>query len=127
MRSESDMIAKSPVQVTLGDVNYDIKPLPILKARKWRTLLAATMNELVGTLQENQSKDNMGPALTAALVRFPEKMAELIFEWSPELPKDKIIEEATEEQLSVAYSKVMQFAYPFLAQVQTTIQVVKSR
>jgi hypothetical protein len=42
-RTESDMIAKSPVMVKLGETEYPIKPLTILKAREWRGKLVAAV------------------------------------------------------------------------------------
>lgn len=126
-RTELDMITKSPTKVTLGEVEYDLKPLPIIKAREWRTQLNKEMGEITGSLTAEQSQANLGPALTSALIRFPDKMAELVFAWSPDLPKEKILAEATEEQLGIAFSTVMAFAYPFLVSLQTVLQVVKSK
>ena len=48
-RTEEDIISKAPTKVTLGAVSYDIKPLPILKARAWRAQLAETMQTIVGS------------------------------------------------------------------------------
>jgi hypothetical protein len=117
-RTESEMIAKLPVKVTLGATEYTIKPLTILKAREWRIKL----NEVVGQLVIGDPQQD----LTATLIAFPEKVAELVFAYAPELPKETIFEEATEEQLNLAFGKLMVVSYPFLASLQTTFQVTKS-
>lgn len=126
MRTESQMITKAPEEVTFGEAKYELKPLSILKAREWRSLLNSEMVEITGSLSASQSDTSIGPALTSALINFPEKMAGLVFAWSPDLDKEKVLAEATEEQLAVAFSTIMRFAYPFLASLQTVLQVVKS-
>lgn len=125
-RTEEQQIAKTPILVLLGAEQYEIKPLPIIKARQWRTLLNKEMAEITAAMSASESQANLGPALTSALVAFPEKMADLVFAWEPTFPKDKILEEATEEQLAVAYSACMSLAYPFLAQLQQAVSVTKS-
>lgn len=124
-RTEEDILSKSPIQVMLGSDRYDLKPLPIIKARAWRSKLADTMRGIVGDL--SQPADKTASAITAALVAFPDKVADLVFAWSPELPTEKILDEATEEQLAVAFSGLMVMAYPFLAQLAMTVQVTKSQ
>ena len=122
-RSEADMIAKAPVKVKLGQDEYEVKPLPIIKSREWRT----HFNEVMGKVIEPMDGQFISHSLTAALVAFPEKVAELLFSYAGDLPKEKILDEATEEQLNVAFGQVMQLAYPFLASFQSTLQVVKSQ
>jgi hypothetical protein len=126
MRTESDMIAKSPIKVMLGSAEYEIHPLPIKKARAWRTQLNEIMAEVVEPMQQ-ENMDGLGPALTAALIKFPDKMLQLVLAFQPSLSKEKIEEEATEEQITVAFNVAMRFAYPFLAPLQATLQVVKSQ
>ena len=127
MRTESDMIAKSPVKVMLGSSEYDLHPLPIKKAREWRTKLNETMAGVVEPMRQEQSQAAFGPALTAALIKFPEKMLELIFAYNPDLPKDTVENEATEEQITIAFCTAMRFAYPFLRPLQEVLQVTKSQ
>lgn len=127
MRTESDMIAKSPVRVMLGNSEYDFHPLTINKARLWRTRLNEIMAEVIGPMQADESIEALGPALTAAFVKFPDKMLELVLLYKPDLPKDKIEAEATEEQITLAYANIMLFAYPFQAPLKETLRVVKNQ
>ena len=126
-RTEDQILSKEPIKVTLGSEQYDLKPLPILKARQWRAKLTETMKSIVDPMSAEQTSTNMGPAMTAALVSFPDKVADLVFTWEPALPTQKILEEATEEQLAVAYSAIMLMAYPFLAPLILTTKVTKSQ
>ena len=125
-RTEEDIISKSPIEVTLGDQKYPLKPLSPNKAREWRTKLNETMFTIVGNMSADQTTTNIGPAMTAALVAFPEKVQELVFAWAPELPKEKLLDEATEEQFAWAYQAIMVMAYPFLAPLLLSMKVTKS-
>jgi hypothetical protein len=125
-RTESDILSKSSIKVMLGSVEYDIKPLTILKAREWRTKFVAAVQDIVSNLSvTEQSSTTMAPAMTAALIRFPERLAELVFAYSPELNPETILADATEEQLESAFSAVMILAYPYLTALQTTLMVTK--
>jgi hypothetical protein len=127
-RSEDEIISMSPMRVTLGHKEYDLHPLPIKKARIWREKLTNIMSEIVGSMgNKDISKQSMTEGLTAALIAFPDKVADLVFEWSPDLPQDTILEEATEGQMNAAFSAIMVMAYPFLAQLVTAMQVTKSQ
>lgn len=126
-RTEADVISKAPVTVKLGELDYQIKPLPINKARVWRERLVEVMKTIVADMGATPDPENMGPAMTASLVAFPEKVAELVFLWAPELNKERIMEEATEEQMAAAFTAVMVFAYPFLAPLVLALRVSKSQ
>lgn len=126
-RTEEDIITKAPIVVTLGATQYGLKPLPVLKAREWRKKLTDTMLTVVGSMSLEQSTTNMGPAMTAALVAFPDKVADLVLAWSPELDAEKVLSEATEEQVATAFCAVMIMAYPFLAPLALTMRVTKSQ
>lgn len=147
-RTEEEVFSKTPQQATLGSVKYDFKPLPIMKTRAWRAKLTEIMHNVVGTMSVPESEQSIGPALTAALVAFPDKVLELVFAWSSfvfvkdeageitdvkfdesacELPKHKILTEATEEQLGEAFKSIMVMAYPFLAHLAMAVQVTKSQ
>jgi hypothetical protein len=126
-RTEEDAFRRTPIEVTLGTEKYGLKPLARTYACIWREKLTQTMQGIVGSMSAEQSTTTLGPALTAALVAFPDKVAELVYAWAPELPVEKINAEATEEQLALAFSAIMVMAYPFLAQLAMTVQVTKSQ
>jgi len=126
-RTEEQIFSKTPMQVTFGSVMYELKPLPIIKAREWRSLLLTTMKAVVGDMSAEQTPTTFGPALSASLVAFPEKVAELVYAWAPYLPSDKINDEATDEQLAEAYKCIMVMAYPFLAPLVLSMKVTKSQ
>jgi hypothetical protein len=58
--------------------------------------------------------------LGEAFLCFPEKIAELVFAYAPNLPKEKILDPetgATEEQFALAFSQIESVAFPYLRQV----------
>lgn len=129
-RSESDMLAKVPIKVTLGEKLYDIPVLTILPSRKWRIKLNETMGQIVNgftSIGSANTSEAVSQGLTSALLRFPEKVAEMLFDYAGEsLPQDEVLESATEEQLATAFSAVMQVAYPFLPQLTTVMKTMRT-
>lgn len=126
-RTEEEIFSKSPILVTLGETKYPLKPLPINKAREWRAKVTETMRGIISTMGAEESPASVSSSLTAALVAFPDKVVELVFAWESDLPTEKILNEATEEQLGEAFKSIMVMAYPFLAHLAMTVQVTKSQ
>jgi hypothetical protein len=120
-RTEDQMLSLAPIAVKLGEAEYDIKPLPLLKAAAWRKLYTERLQVVTGEV--NGSVANIGAALTAALLRFPETLAELVFAFAPDLPKDQITETATDEQMARAFSVVMVLAFPYWDQLKTAMDM----
>lgn len=128
-RSESDILAKAPIKVKLGEKDYRIPVLTVLPAREWRIKLNTELAGLTGSFKVVEAADANAVAsgLTFALIQFPEKVAELVFLYAGEsLPKDEILAASTEEQLAAAFSAIMQVAYPFLPQLSLATQVMIS-
>jgi hypothetical protein len=162
-RSESDILAKAPIKVKLGDKEYKIPLLTVLPAREWRIMLNTELSGLTGSFKVAEAADSNAVAsgMTFALIQFPEKVADLVFlyrtygflwqsvvkedipdsQWyvrflellaqvplpeAPDFPRDSILAATTEEQLAIAFSSVMQVAYPFLPQLSLATQVMGS-
>ena len=68
---------------------------------------------MAGTVTES-TLPQLSRGFTATLIQFPEKIADLVFAYDKSLPQEVILEEATEEQISSAFSAIMLVAYPFL-------------
>lgn len=116
-RTEAEMISKAPVKVKLGAKDYDIPVLTILPSREWRIKLNEAMASILASFDftEHADAENLGHGLTSALIRFPEKMADLIFAYAGDvLPKDEILATASEEQIGTAFSRIMEVAFPLV-------------
>lgn len=111
------------VIVTLADQDYEIKALPIKRAKLWRASLEVPFAELSTTLESAGSIELSNGADIAKLVRTfsgtllgsVDKMLDLLFEFSPELAEDRerIEEEAYDEEALNAFAEVLKLAYPF--------------
>ena len=126
-RTEEEILAKAPFTVKLGDQDYPIKPLNIKAQREWRQKLSTELSPIVDSFNRESTKKTMIAGLTGALLDFPEKLADLVFSYAPDLPKEKILEEATEEQIAKAFSSVMSIAFPFLGQLGMVTQLVRTQ
>jgi len=128
-RSESDILSKAPVKLKLGEKEYKIPVLTILPAREWRLKLNASLSAIVDSFKmvETAESSAVASGLTAALIQFPEKVAELVFAYAGEtLKPEEILASATEEQLAQAFSAIMQVAYPFLPQLSLVTNVMRA-
>lgn len=125
-RTEDDILSQAPVKVKLGEKEYELKPLTCRKAREWRLKLSESLSVITASFGQSPEPGNLGPALTSALISFPEKLLELVFAYEPSLPRETILDEATEEQVASAFSVIMKLAFPFLGQLATTVQIMKA-
>ena len=124
-RSEEDILTQAPIKAKFGGAEYEIKPLRIMKAREWRGKLMEKMKEVgVEMSKEAGGEKQLMQGLGYVLLQFPTVVADLVFEYCPELPEEKILEDATEEQMAIAFGKIMQVAFPFQGELKTILQVM---
>lgn len=125
-RTENEILSRAPIKTKLGESEYDIQPLAVMPQREWRKKLFADLVPILESFNFNVDGKTMASGLTAALLQFPEKLTDLVFDYAPDLPKEKILAEATEEQITVAFSSIMSVAFPFLTQLGMVTQLVRS-
>lgn len=125
-RSEEDVVSRAPIVVKLGDKDYSLPLLAVVPQRAWRKNLFAVLLPILESFNFKVDGKSMTAGLTAALLQFPEKLADLVFAYSPDLPRDEILENATEEQIAVAFSAIMAVAFPFIPQLTTVQQLTKA-
>jgi hypothetical protein len=126
-RTEDDILSQAPIKIKLGQKDYEVKVLTILKARKWRAQLVETLGIVFDSFKQPAVGAALPSAMTSALMEFPEKLTDLIFAYAPELPRETILEEATESQIVNAFTAIMQEAFPFLGPLGMATQVLKSQ
>jgi hypothetical protein len=113
------------MKVKFGETEYDIKPLRIIKAREWRQKMMSKMQEIGAEMsKEAAGERQLMQGLGYILLQFPTVVADLVFEYAPDLPEDKVLEDATEEQMAIAFGKIMQVAFPFQGELRTIMQVM---
>lgn len=125
-RTEEDKLSMAVFTVRLGENDYTITPLKVNPQRRWRLKLGNELAPIVESFNQKVENKAMLNGLAGALIKFPEKLAEMVFDYAPNLEQEKILEEATEEQLAIAFSKIMSVAFPFLAQLGLVTTVVRA-
>jgi hypothetical protein len=97
-----------PNTITLAGKQYPIKPQTVGQGMRWRAKVVPTLLEITGTMDASLSDPS---ALRQALLNAPEKLAEIVFSYAPELPREEIIDAATDEELGAAFNQVMVTAF----------------
>lgn len=110
-------------KVMLGGAEYDIQPLSIRKADSWRKELAGPFSSIVEAMEQSSQveiNDLTGVAdvvrsMAATILASPEIIRELVFKWSPALAadRDRILDEAFDEEIFEAFLICLRLAYPF--------------
>lgn len=125
-RTDEDKLLQAPIVMRFGTKNYPVKPLTLGPARAWREKLNEVMGPLAETFQSGIKEDGaVSQGLAKMLMQFPDKLIELILAYDPQLPKDTIMTDATEEQIIVAWSDLLAVAFPFVAPLVTVMRVIR--
>lgn len=128
-RTEEEILGQLPIKLRFGNKDYDVKPLRILKARMWRESLIKEVESIAGSLQQDASTSPVFVnGLAFVFLQFPQKMADLIFSYAPNLPREIIEgdsdEAGTEEQLARAFGQIVQIAFPFVGELRAMTQTL---
>jgi hypothetical protein len=129
-RSESDMLSMAPIKVRLGTKDYEIPVLNNRKAKEWRDKLYAALGPIVANfdftgIDLNASREQvsqlMSKKLSDEMIEYPQKLSELLFEFAGEvLPREQVLDEASDEQIALAFSQVAEVGYPFFFHLWAT-------
>ncbi|HJZ76947.1 MAG TPA: hypothetical protein VKE51_34690 [Vicinamibacterales bacterium] len=124
------MLAMTPIRVRLGQADYSIPVLNNRKSKEWRDKLYAALAPIVanfdfGTINLNDNHEQVSQAmstkLSQELIAFPTKLADLLFEYAGDvLPKEEILDNASDEQIALAFSQVAEVGYPFFFHLWAT-------
>lgn len=120
-RTEDDILAQNGVLLTFNGEFYSAKPLRIKANAEWRRKFAETVNEVNQSLSLGSMDDinKFMLGFMGAFFEFPEKVLDLIVAYAPYLPWDQIREAATDEEVVIAFSRIMVVAYPFFGLLGT--------
>jgi hypothetical protein len=126
-RTDDEKLSLAPIKVQLGGKPYEIPVRKILSARAWREQFIKSVTTIGTELKGDvTSVENFIGGFAFAFLQFPEKLADLVFAYAPDLPRDVIETDATEEELAIAFSAIMQVAFPFASELTMVSQVLKS-
>lgn len=111
------------IKISLGGREYELRPLPIRKAREIREKFTESFEQIVDAINQlpNLALDDvhaLGDIVTAVkdvLLGSVELVLEILFAYSPELAADRerIEAEAYDEEAIAAFVEVVKLLYPF--------------
>lgn len=114
-RTEEQVLAREPLTVVLGGVEREVELLTIKASRAWRK----TVVDLLASLPQfsNVDAEDTGSITNAINTLMGEQVADLFFAYAITLPRDEIEDEATDQELAIAFRQVTDIAFPFAGSV----------
>lgn len=112
-RSEEQKIYQDGIKVTLGGKEYSVRPLKLREEREWRQKLS----NLIGSLSKytkvtTDEPEEFSGALEAIMVKMPDQVVDLFFDYAKDLDRKAIEEEATGAEVAEGFKKVVALAFP---------------
>ena len=122
MRNEDQIISQEPIKVFFGGKEYQIKPLIRKEAREWRVKFAKMWGQITySTGVTTDNADKFQDALNNIYVDMPDQLAELVFAYGKDLPKDEIDAVATDAEMIEAFEVIYEVAFPFVRSLVKTM------
>jgi hypothetical protein len=119
--SDSEVLLKT-LKLKFGDKEYKVPVLRMTAAAEWRKEFYERTREVSADLPNNfvgdpaELRKAIQRGIFGALLKFPEKIPELVFLYAPGLPKDEILAAAYDQDFSAAFKAIWGVAFqPFLA------------
>src|SRR5882724_173901 len=112
MRTEEQIVQMSPADVTIGTEKLPIKPLTVTAQATWRDRMVTIMQPILASFQQESSPESFAAAYGTAIRNAPETFSALVAEYAgvdPVMIKDN----ATPEQVALAFERILEMAYPF--------------
>jgi len=108
-RSEEQILTGTGGHVKLGNKTYEIKPLTMRKAMKWRQGLSPLLTAMLEKDGALDSRDG----LRAAVVDSLQQMTDAVVSYLDldEAEKEQLLDDATEEEVMGAFFAVMGLAF----------------
>lgn len=126
-RTEDQIVSMEPIAVKFGATEYKLPILGINAQRAWREKLSAVLVPILEKFKPAASPNSAAFGLAGALLDFPQEIAKMVFEYDSTkvLDSEKILNEASEEQMATAFSAVMQVAFPYTGQLAMLTHLVR--
>ena len=128
-RTESEIVLKI-LTLTLGEKKYEVPVLRVAAAAAWRKEFFEQTSALTTDLpqQFDERSPDLGKAVSkglfAALLKFPEKIPDLVFSYAPSLPREEIVANAYDQEFAIAFKQIWGVAFaPFLASLGMVMEM----
>ena len=113
MRTEEDKIVQAPVVIVLGGKEYDVKPLVIRDSRIWRKKVSGLLGDIPKYVNTNSDNpDEFKAAMEAMMSTAPDAIIDLVFGYAVGLNREEIEAVATDAEIGIAFSKILEVAFP---------------
>ena len=131
-RSESEIVLKK-LTLHFGEKDYEVPVLRMAAAAQWRKtffeMTAEVNNDLPQRFEEHSPE--LGKALAqglfTALLRFPDKIPDLVFSYAPSLPREEILATAYDQEFAFAFKAIWRVAFePFLASLGMVMEMQRA-
>jgi len=116
-RTEEQKIFQEEISIILGGKEYRIRPLVIKESRKWRAKVVKIMGNLPQYMSiTSDTPDEFREAIDVLLVAMPDKVIDLVLDYSPKLKADRefIENNATDPEMSKAFKQIAEVAFPLV-------------
>ncbi|MFA5064954.1 MAG: hypothetical protein WC566_05770 [Dehalococcoidia bacterium] len=128
MRSEEDKLTQAPLLIILGGKEYEVKPLVIRDSRAWNAKFA----KLIGGLPQytkvtTDSPDQFKVAIEGMVSAVPDAIIDLVFEYARDLNREEIEAVATDAEILVAFTQIMEVAFPLARSLAGAMKELSAR
>jgi hypothetical protein len=125
-RTDEAVLTRQALEVTLGGEKRLVRPLVIRDSREWRKRVAEAFAELgaldAGTLNL-ADPEGVRKALELVAVTVPEKIADLVLAYAPELDREWFEAHVTDEEATEALVKMLEVTFPFLRRTSDLVRL----
>jgi len=111
-RTEEQIVTQASILVSFGGKEYELKPLVIRESREWRRQFAAILGELPLFVSVADTTEHFQQVINGMFMDVPDKVIDLIFAYAKDLPRDEIEAVATDVEMSVAFERILEVAFP---------------
>lgn len=111
-RTEEQIITQAPIMVSFGGKKYELKLLVIKESREWRRQFAAVLGGLPLFVNAIDTTEHFQQVINGMFLDVPDKVVDLIFAYAKDLPRDEIEAVATDVEMSVAFERIIEVAFP---------------
>jgi len=128
MRTEEEKVTQAPLLIILGGREYDVKPLVIRDSRAWRAKVA----KLIGGLPQytkttSDNPDQFKVAIEGMMSAMPDAIVDLVFDYARDLDREMIEAVATDAEISVAFTQILEVAFPLARSLAEAVKVLSAK
>jgi hypothetical protein len=128
MRTEEEKVTQAPLILILGGIEREVRPLVIRDSRAWRAKVA----KLIGGLPQyakatSDDPDQFKTAIDGMMSAMPDSIVDLVFDYARELDREEIEGIATDTEISIAFTRILEVAFPLARSLAEAVKVLSAK